>query len=157
MTGLDATLRQSFAGEVSQQLGKECSIYTRYLTGLAPSKYILDKYQDFHLSRGANVGSAFDRLLVRIAARSPWMTRLADTYASRFCRGSELRRKLVLLLGLLECAQPSAAYLDSPAAPSAVGAWAGLTAAAVRYAIALAAAVFLLAPLHLALGARRPR
>lgn len=85
------------------------------------------------------------------------MTRLADAYAGRFCPGSALRRKLVLLLGLLECAQPSATHLDSPAARSVVGAWAGLTAAAVRYAVSLAAAVLLLAPLHLALGARRPR
>jgi hypothetical protein len=160
MRSLDASFWLSYAGEVSGRLRRECRTYTRYLTGQEPSKYILAKYEDFHRTVPvpvSNGSTPFDRLLVTGAARSPWMTRLADTYASRFCRNSELRRKLVLLVGLLECSQPSAAYLDSPGVRNAAGAWTSLAAAAARYAAALAASVLLLGPLHLALGARRTR
>ncbi len=152
MTTLDQSLALSLTGSEFEQ---ECRTYTRYLIGADPSPYIVSKYVDFHERMPPAKDGAFDRLLVRAAARRPWMAQLADAYASRFRRDSSLRRKLVLLLGLLESSQPSAAILDSPASAEGVRAWAALAGAGFRYALALTVSVVLLAPLHAVLGSRR--
>jgi hypothetical protein len=137
---------------VDERLRQECRTYSKYLVGMEPSEYVVTKYEEFHRIR-PTASSGFDGLLVKMSALGVWMTRLADTYASRFFRGSTLRRKLVLLLGLLECSQPSAGYLDAPGG----GAWIGLAVSAARYAASLAAAFVLFAPLHLASASRRGR
>lgn len=155
LLGVTECLRLSFVDEALRQ---ECRTYTRYLIGAEPSEYVVSKYEEFHRSAAAQPArSGFDKLLLKLSARSTWWTRLADTYASRFFRGSTLRRKLVLLLGLLECAPPSAAHLDAPGSRSVVGAWIGLALSAVRYAVSLAASLMLFAPLHLASASRRGR
>jgi nucleoside-diphosphate-sugar epimerase len=154
MLGVSECLRLSFD---DGGIREECRTYSRYLTGLEPSEYVVTKYEEFHRSAAQPARSGFDRLLLKISARSVWMTRLAETYASRFFRGSTLRRKLVLLLGLLECAQPSAAYLDAPGSHSIAGAWIGLAMSALRYAASLAASLLLFVPLHLASASRRGR
>ena len=155
MLGVAESLRLSFVDEALRQ---ECRTYTRYLVGSEPSEYVMSKYAEFHRSAAAQPArSGFDRLLLKWSARSAWWTQPADTYASRFFRGSTLRRRLVLLLGLLECAPPSSTYLDAPGSRGVIGAWLGLAMSAVRYAASLAVSLLLFAPLHLALASRRGR
>ena len=99
------------------QLERECRAYSRYLAGHAPGEYLISKYREFHERAAAAAGlesDPFDRYLVEFSARGPFRARLADAYASRFRAQSALRKKLVLMLALLECSRDSFAALDRP-------------------------------------------
>ena len=121
------------------QLERECRSYARYLVGQAPTSYIEEKYADFHKHTDAcNRAEGFDRLLVSISARGPFWARLADSYASVWRKNSTLRKKLVLTLALLECAPPTARYLDRHPGLGWAGTIVRLAAGACMYACSLA-------------------
>ena len=97
-------------------LNEECIIFCRYLINQAPNSYVLKKYQEGHKAGPAlNEVSAdqFDGLLIRIAKMNPFFTKLVDTFTSIFCRFSLFRKKLVLLLAILESCNPTHQHLDS--------------------------------------------
>ena len=99
-----------------QALDRECSVFCRYLIGQNPNDYIRKKYRDANLSHAFDPGNPshpFDDFLVAIAGISPWTTRMIDVYTLFFQRSSVIRKKLVLLLAILESAAPSHRYLDS--------------------------------------------
>src|SRR5215469_12600701 len=101
-----------------QQLEQECAVYARYLSGHPPTGYLVEKYLDFYQKLGGKAepgeveSDPFDSFLVRVSAEGPTWARLADSYARVFRPGSALRKKLVLVLALLECAPPSFEALD---------------------------------------------
>lgn len=97
-------------------LDRECSVFCRYLIGQAPNDYVRKKYRDANLSHPFAIGNpspSSDDFLVIIARISPWATRMIDVYSLFFQRSSLVRKKLVLLLAILESASPSHRYLDS--------------------------------------------
>jgi hypothetical protein len=97
-------------------LDRECSVFCRYLIGQAPNDYVKKKYREAHRSRSFarhNPSIPSDDFLVKIARISPWSTRFIDVYSSFFQRTSLVRKKLVLLLAILESAEPSHHYLES--------------------------------------------
>lgn len=88
-------------------------MFTRYLLGRPPSRYVCAKYKEAHSKTPTLAESdEFDAFLVRIARRSPALTRLADSYATLFGRSTVLRKKLVLLLAILESSAPSYQAID---------------------------------------------
>jgi hypothetical protein len=99
--------------------------------------------------------TTFETLVVRLAAVHPWLARVADSYSARFDKLSPLRKKLALLLGILECSPGYFERIDL--------AWTGprfvillrMGVAVANSAAALAVSVPLLGPLHLAIGRRR--
>ena len=130
------------------QLDRECRTYTRYLIGQLPNPYIVTKYREYHRITGtfaALRNNRFDRLLVGLAARSPFLARVTDIYASRFRKDALLRKKLVLLLALFECSPPACDYLDT----TDPMAWLRLTWSAVRYVALLLVGVIFLLPVQL--------
>jgi hypothetical protein len=84
-------------------LERECHAFTRLLTGRPPTAYVTRKYIDAHRARpDLTIVMGFERVILAHAARGPLVARLADAYARRlFPRGS-LRKKLVLLLAIIE-------------------------------------------------------
>lgn len=93
----------------------ECRTFTRYLVGSDPDSYVVRKYVEAHeASAGLAPARRFDRLLVRAAAASVGLARLADSYVRVFDSGAVLRRKLVLLLAILETCSPSYKVIDTP-------------------------------------------
>lgn len=136
-------------------LRRECFTYTRYLIGQAPSDYVVDKYCQCHRTSGAFAGldvDRFDKLAVRISARTPLLARLADAYASRFCKSSAVRKKLILLLALLECSPPSFHFLDSPDGCSRSEMYVRLGFGACLYGFMLFFSWILFSPLRLFLS-----
>lgn len=130
---------------------KECQCYSRYLAGVAATPYVVEKYLEFHGRReGFTTMGRFDRWLVAASAQGPLWAKLADSYAARFARHSMLRKKLVLMLALLECAPPASAYLDAVDGGGRLRLWARLAMRVAGAALALVAGVLLFAPLHLA-------
>ncbi len=107
------------------RLAAECRIFTRYLVdGEAPTE-VMAAYERAHkVSAVAPHGNTppLDRALLRVAHMGPDFTRVADGYSAAFAKASLLRRKLVLLVAILESRQRTAAVLDT-AVPGSRAAW----------------------------------
>ena len=138
-------------------LERECRSYTRYLTGQAPNRYVIDKYLDFHQKIGVNQPmQRFDRFLLRVSARGPFWARLADSYASVLRKNSAVRKKMIVTLALLECTQPTFEMLDRVPAGGRTGAVLRLAMSATGYVLTvlMAAALFMPARFWLAVRER---
>jgi hypothetical protein len=95
-------------------LERECRVFTEYLLGCAPHPYVERKYADAHrIAPAFSTGSRFDFFLIRAARSHRGITKLADAYARLFVPASLLRKKLVLLLAILETCSPSCHLIDS--------------------------------------------
>jgi hypothetical protein len=105
------------------RLARECEVFCRYLVGRPPDAYVQEKYALAHrVAQDYSGGTKFDALLLGLARSGPAGTRLADSYACLLARGSLLRKKLVLLVAILEACSAARGFEDSAsgAPPSAV-------------------------------------
>ena len=99
-------------------LEAECRRLTRYLLGETPTPYVVACYQRAHrISSDFETRSTLDRVALRFPVG------LADAHARLFAPASALRRKLVLLLAILEAASPSFRRVDDPGPRSRALAW----------------------------------
>jgi hypothetical protein len=135
-------------------LERECTTYATYLSGTAPTPYLVEKYLDFHQKLGEARGDAFDSFLVEVAARGTLWTRLADSYARIFRPDSVLRKKLILVLALLECAPPSFEALDRVPGGGLPGTVLGLAGASARFLASLILGAALFTPVRFWIGRR---
>jgi hypothetical protein len=130
-----------------QQLERECRGYLRYLCRQSPSIYITEKYVDFHRKGGAALElDEFDRFLVRFSTRNILCARLADSYARVFRKESAVRKKLILLLALMESAPETYERLDRVPAGGFTGAVVRLGVSSATFILALSFATVILAP-----------
>jgi hypothetical protein len=120
---------------------------------------MIDRYCDYHaISLGMDAGEdAFELALMEFAVRHVLCAKMADAYASRFCRNTLLRRKLVLLLALAEVTPPFFHEIDNPDRYWRVGIILKLAAKGCAYAAALGVGMIVLGPLHLVRTNARPR
>jgi len=96
-------------------LDRECAVFCRYLIGQEPNEYVKKKYRAAHKTgflRGERTYPT-DSFLVKAAGIGPWSTKIIDAYTRLFRPFSTVRRKLVLLLAILESCAPTHTYLDS--------------------------------------------
>jgi len=102
-------------------LGRECDVFCCYLTGQPATSFLMEKYVAAH-ARDARYQqqTGFDRVLLQMACIHPALAQLADSYASVCARTSLLRKKLVLLVAILESSAPAHGFTqqitDTPAA-----------------------------------------
>jgi hypothetical protein len=97
-------------------LDEECTVFCRYLINETPDRYVLNKYREGHEANPALKAPDSDRLeglLVRIAKKSPFFANLVDAFTSIFSRFSVFRKKLVLLIAILESYGPLHHHFDS--------------------------------------------
>jgi hypothetical protein len=97
------------------QLREECIVLSKYLIKLQPSKYIIEKYIDAYQSinlHHAGIYSKFDEFSLALARKHVILLKLADVYTAVFARTSLLRKKLVLLLAILESCAETYALID---------------------------------------------
>jgi len=141
------------------RLERECVTLTAHLIGHPPTRPVIDAFLRAHdTSTQFRAETAFDAWLVAIARLHVFTARLADSYAGVVAPKGLLRRKLVLLLAILETSSPHYQTIDAPLAPGAAR-----TALALVGRGTLAVAVTFLAacalwPVHLAsmvVGRRR--
>ena len=112
--GAEASKGSAAVAPGERSINRECDVFSRYLISQPPTDYILRQYEMAVVSRNlANDAefSAFDRRTLRLARRNVFFTRLADAYCALFHRHGALRRKLILLLAILEHTAPTAAVL----------------------------------------------
>ncbi len=92
---------------------QECHVFTRFLVRAPATPYVRDKYLEAHRLSGTFVPAAgVDSALVTVARWSPAVTRVADAYARLCAPRGVLRRKLVLLLAILETSPPFFRAID---------------------------------------------
>ncbi|MGQ0642272.1 MAG: hypothetical protein ACT4P6_16110 [Gemmatimonadaceae bacterium] len=99
----------------------------------------------------------FDRWLRRLAAVHPVLTSLADAYARVVRPYGDLRRRLTLMLALLESHGATHARYDRARPASSTTTWVALAAVAVLWGASTLVAFMLLAPLHLLASLSRSR
>lgn len=132
---------------------RECEVFTHYLCGSSPTPYVAEKYADAQRRNLAYAATAsFDRYLIRIARLHPIATKLADVYARLFAPASVLRKRLILLLAILESTTFSDAFLERVDSSSKLviaseAAWRGFV-----LLMALLLSLVLLLPCQLLLG-----
>ena len=137
---------------VDAALEAECRRFTAYLLDLSPSPYVIACYVRAHRVTAAfEPHDRFDRVALRLAA---WVPRLADAHARLFAPASALRRKLVLLLAILETSAPAFRRVDHPGPSGAVGAWLRLAAIGGMAGLAAVLGSVVLLPLQLVLRGR---
>jgi nucleoside-diphosphate-sugar epimerase len=158
--GVDEMLRAAGEGATNPAassaaaLDRECRLFCRYLVGQQPTRYVVEKYRDGNercLAADGSNPSRFDVALVRIAGKSRLFTKLVDSYTSVFFKGALAKKKLVLLLAILESSPPTDRYLDSVDSPNKLGIYfkMGLRGMVFVLALVLSAAAFL--PLRIVL------
>jgi hypothetical protein len=87
---------------------RECRVFTEHLIGQVPNSYVLRKYEEAHATTPFYVCmGAFDAFLVSVAGFHCKLAKLADCYARIFFPTALLRKKLILLLAILETSSPS--------------------------------------------------
>ena len=135
-------------------LAREADVFTAALVGAPAAPYVVREYVRGNEALALSPAPGFDSALVALARRGPRRARIADAYAGHFARRSTLRRKLALLVAILEVVPPSdRAFAPRPGSPLATALRLAATVAAAL-ALALAGAV-VLAPLQLASRLRR--
>lgn len=117
MRGLEAQIRESMPVEprraVSPEIRRECAVLCRYLAGVRPGGYILDKYDVCHEKINLTPMDFHDRFLVKLANIHPLFTRTADVYSRFFRPASAVRKRLAYLMAILEVTPPYFRYYDA--------------------------------------------
>jgi hypothetical protein len=96
---------------------RECDIFARYLTGRPAGNYVRRKYLEAFspaLQVPLQDCGRFDRLLLALAGTHPLLTRAVDLHSRIFFPASVVRRRLVMLLALMESDAATIARLDVP-------------------------------------------
>lgn len=141
-----------------ERIISECRVFCRYLTGQLPDRYISRKYAEAFSPRqplSQDLQSGFDALLVRLAVIHPLFTRTVDVFSRIFYTDSSLRKRLVLLLALLESQASTAVVLDYPDKTTITGFMFAMTIQVTVSVLLLGLAMLILLPLKLLLG-RQP-
>ena len=135
----------------TRHLAAECRVFCRYLTGEAPGAQVIDAYCRAHdqgdVAQG-RVISIFDHALVWLARSASVATALADAYAAVFARTALLRRKLVLLLAIMESSWPTCESIDSVTSCSRSRLLIGVGLRALMFAMAALASGIVLSPVR---------
>ncbi len=96
-------------------LDEECHVFSQYLINQPPNKYILKKYREGHettnMTRNIKL-DPFNKLLTKMVKINPLFLKLADTYSTIFHKNSIIKKKLVLMLAILESCSISFDHFD---------------------------------------------
>jgi len=119
------------------------------ILGVVPDDYVASQYARAHQHLALQPATAFDDTLLAFAALGPLSLRAADGYARFFAPTTALRRKLAVLVAILESTAPSDTAFAAQAEPASAVV-VRLVFTGVGFALLLAVGIVALAPLQLA-------
>jgi nucleoside-diphosphate-sugar epimerase len=130
MMGIEKIIRDSLEtneddpsalAEVPAALIRECQTFCRYLVKQKPNAYVIKNYHLCQQKLGFTPVDFHDALLLKLAGRTPFFTRMADAYSRFFRPNSTTREKLAYLVAILEVSTPSFRYYDTADGPGKLG------------------------------------
>ncbi len=130
-------------------LEREHAVFSAYLGSYSSDARVVARYSTAHAPMLAS-DDRFDRWLVAFARRGRVACSLADAYARRVRPYGLLRRKLTLVLALLETGSATHAHFDRARPASRIATLSALAGAGVWWVLRTALALIVVAPLHLA-------
>lgn len=130
-------------------LEDEGRAFAEALTGRAPDDDVVVQYARAHQHLALQASVPFDHVLLDFACQGPWALRAADGYARFFASRSALRRKLAVLVAILESSAPSDEFFASREATLA-GVLVQLLLAGSGFALLFGVGILALAPQQLA-------
>jgi hypothetical protein len=135
-----------------RELEAEVATFARYLSDADPDPFVVGKYVAAHDAGAVEPPgtSRHERSVVALARRSAALTRMLDAHSRVFANGNLLRRKLVLVLALLETRSPGAERLDTAAPGSRLALFARIAAFGALFAVRVILAALLLVPVRIA-------
>jgi len=136
----------------SERRASEARRFARYLAGDELDHLGCAHYVRWHES-GASRGDRVDRMLLSWASIGRPGLALADAYSARLRRDALLRKKLVVVLALLETSSRGV-ELDRPLSGGPVGFWARMALRGVIAGLVTLLAFVLIGPCHLVCAAR---
>lgn len=138
----------------ADNLKKECTVFCFYLIRWKPNGYILKKYQEGqrakHLSNTDSI-EFFDKLLINLVRVFPRVTKIVDVYTRVFYINSVFRKKIILLLAILESCSPTYSYLDTTDTSNKTLFYLKFFYNGILFLLILFISVILLMPIHLTL------
>ncbi len=158
MLGIDQMLQQAKdqeqLGEHAREntLDQQCQTFTAYLVGAQPDGYILSKYRQAHSTSpqlSEPLPCATDQAFITIASKHPWLTRLVDSYTRILAPHYIIRRKLTVLLAILETSPATFRYFDLPDPGSKAMLLLRVIGNAFFFTLSLALSLVVLGPIHL--------
>ncbi len=150
LTAIDSTFQ--LPAETQDRFESECQTFTRYLTGREATPYVIEKYRQLHAGIALGSADELDRKLVEVAARGPWRSQLADAFARRFRPFGPLRRKLALLLAVLEHSPEYYADMTHGTSGNRFIALLSMSFSGLRWLIFTLAGILRFLPAHIAAG-----
>jgi hypothetical protein len=134
-----------------EKLRAECQTFAQYLIGQQPSAYVVSKYLQAHMVTPElnETRHQFDAFLLEATSAWPHLLCLVDPYSSAFAKTALVRKKLILLLSILETSSPSHEVFDAPDRGGKYGAAAALLCQGVLSMSGLCLAAVLFPPLYL--------
>ena len=134
-------------------LEKECRVFTRYLLGVEADAAVIDRYQAAMAALPTlTIESAWDRALLSLARTGTFGVRCADSFAALFAKSSMLRKRLVMLLAILETRAPYFEHIDRPIGGSLPLVIARVALSGTTSALLLVVGALILIPMRLVLG-----
>lgn len=134
----------------------EAATFGAYFGTIPLPPEVLTRYEVALSAEPVGTDDRFDEWLVTFAARHRTLTGLADAYA-RFARPyGRLRRRLTLMLALLETHGATHAAYDRAQSSSLGGAWLAIGAAGLGWAARTILATLICGPAHLIMGRATP-
>ena len=133
----------------------ECEVFSRYLVDHDPNAYVTAKYKDAHLTgifAHPASGPPFDDLLLLISRVHPMVARLVDTYTSVFRKNSIVRKKMILLLAILETCSPTFVDFDLVDSRGRAGLCLGIAGQSAAFGVSLILGTLLFLPLQMILA-----
>ena len=136
-------------------LARECRVFAAHLLRAVPDAYVIGRYVEAHrVLSGLTTADAFEVGLLRFARTHRGAAAIADAYARVFVPASVLRKKLVLLLAVLETSAATYRLVDAPVQGGPAAVAARLVVRGSLAVLWLAAGIILFGPARLILTAR---
>jgi hypothetical protein len=149
LASVDAMLAAAVASgpDDPATVDRECRTFARHLLGGSPDAKTREDYRRAVATVPELAASGpRDHALLGLA-RTGWLaTRLADAWAALFARSSVLRKRLVMLLAIMESRAPTSAAIDRPLGGSSPVAIFAIAARGVVAVAGLAIAVLTVSP-----------
>ena len=132
------------ADQVDSDLAVECKAFSAYLTGMDAGDYVRRKYCEAHqitdLIEPVTI-TRFERYVLRFSCKGILHTRFADIYTRWFHRKNVLRRKLLLLTAILECAGTTYRHFEYGECSTLAGFGLWLTGKGIGFVLSAAIAI----------------